>query len=345
MTDHKQKMIQRVRHHPEERLQASDLNTDMAYEAMLRRLHLRSLHDTWGAALGLRLALRNDGKAVLVAPGLAYDCLGRELLLTVSTALDAPLRPAGAQGQSLVYDLTVRYVEIDSKQRRDSGGDLCMTTNELGLDFRWALAGEGNSPAAEWLSEGIRLGEEVPLGRFILDAQDTLSGPSYLHRRNAHPLLRPHLASNIVQPEWQAEIEKVDDFTNILKSATFTSLINTAVGGFSQDTHYFVRLLPTTPLQTLQESGKLIGPLVSISNPTYQNFSLRVTYALHDDPANESDVLVLLLREIDHTRLLWLGAEPVTGCTPGMTQIYTVYGYLALNVTSLWTTALKLFGT
>ena len=30
-------------------------------------------------------------------PGLAYDCLGRELLLAVGTALKAPERPAGAQ--------------------------------------------------------------------------------------------------------------------------------------------------------------------------------------------------------------------------------------------------------
>ena len=52
------KSIRRIRHRQDERLLATDLNTDMAYEAMLRRLHLRSLHDTWGVALGLRLAAR-----------------------------------------------------------------------------------------------------------------------------------------------------------------------------------------------------------------------------------------------------------------------------------------------
>lgn len=339
-------LIQRVRHHQEERLQASDLNADMAYEAMLHRLHLRGLHDTWGAALGLRLARRNDGKAALVSPGMAYDRLGRELLLKVSTALDAPVRPAGSQGQALVYDLTVRHLDVDPKKPVPDGGSLCTIIPGLGLEFRWVLAGEVTSQAAQWLADGIRLGEEVPLGRFILNDQDLLSQPSYAHRRNARPLLRPHLAADTVLPAWEADYEQVDEFTTILRSATFTAEINTTNGGFSQDTHYFVRLLLTAELKSFLEDGKLIGPLVSISNPDYLGFTVRVSYALLADPVEQTSLLQKVGSEMEQTSLLWLGAEPVTGCTPGTTQIYTIYGFLAINLASQWTLAIQqLFGT
>jgi hypothetical protein len=44
------------------------------------------------------------------------------------------------------------------------------------------------------------------------------------------------------------------------------------------------------------------------------------------------------------TRLLWLGAEPVTGCTPSFAQIYTTYSqlYLLLQIQSM--SAMTYFG-
>jgi hypothetical protein len=339
------KPIRRIRHHQDERLLATDLNADMAYEAMLRRLHLRGLHDTWGVALGLRLVRGKDGKAALVTPGLAYDCLGRELLLPVGTALEAPTRPPEYAGLSLAYDLTVRYTLLQAQSSPQARADFCLQPPNQDLNFRWALAGALNHPAAAWLAESIRLGEEVPLGRFILDAKGTLSQPDYRFRRNARPLLRPHLALNSVLPAWQAKHEQVDESTNLLVCATFDASINTPEGGFSQDTHYFVRLLPSAGLAALLARGALLGPLTSVSNPSYSGFSVRVSFGLVN--ANQ-DQQLKLLSEIDTemraTRLLWVGAEPVTGCTPSFSQIYSGYGHLVMVLNAQAMTALTYFG-
>ena len=339
------KPVQRVRHHQDERLLAVDLNADMAYEAMLRRLHLRGLHDTWGVALGLRLALGQDGKSVLVTPGLAYDCLGRELLLAVGIALEAPVRPGGFAGTPLVYDLTVRYEDLDTKSPRQDSVFFCQQSPDRGLYFRWALAGPANHPASAWLAQNIRLGEEVPLGRFILSANDTLNQPEYRFRRNARPLLRPHLAVNSLPPVWQATYEQVDEETRLLRAATFTASINTPEGGFSQDTHYFVRLLPSEGLSALMAGGKLLGPITSLYNPTNSGFFVRVTFGLVNAiPKERRDMLDTLSVEMGLTRLVWLGSEPVTGCTPGMTRIYSLHDRLVKILNAQAITAMAFFG-
>ena len=339
------KPVQRVRHHQDERLLAADLNADMAYEAILRRLHLRGLHDTWGVALGLRLARGQDGKSVLVTPGLAYDCLGRELLLAVGIAMDAPARPAGFAGTPLVYDLTVRYVDLDTKSSHQASADFCQQSPDRGLDFRWALAGPANHPASAWLAQNIRLGEEVPLGRFILGANDTLNQPDYRFRRNARPLLRPHLAVNSVQPVWQVGYEQVDEKTRLLRTATFTASINTPEGGFSQDTHYFVRLLSGEGLSSLMAGGKLLGPMTSLYNPTFSGFSVRVTFGLVNTNSRERrELLDELSVEMGVTRLLWLGSEPVTGCTPGMRRIFSLHDRLVKILSARAITAMTYFG-
>lgn len=339
------KSIRRIRHHQDERLLASDLNADMAYEAMLRRLHLRGLHDTWGVALGLRLSRGQDGKAALVKPGLAYDCLGRELLLADGFALQAPTRPAGYAGAALAFDLVVRYTDIVKDGSRSDGAAICPPPPSRGLAFRWAMAGPASHPASALLAKGIRLGEEVPLGRFILDPNDRLSSPDYRLRRTARPLLRPHLAFNSVQPAWQPVCEQVDDQTSMCKSATFTAAVSAADGGFSQNTHYFVRLLPSDSLVALLTGGKLLGPLTSVCNPSSSGFSVRVAFGLLSANLQQQRAL---LDDIDNaiasSRLLWLGAEPVAGCAPEFVQIFFNYAPLLTILQLQSMSAMAYFG-
>jgi hypothetical protein len=61
-------------------LAGTDLRAAHAYLDVLRARHLRGAHATWGVALGL--SVRDVGGGVFeVGEGLAYDALGRELLV------------------------------------------------------------------------------------------------------------------------------------------------------------------------------------------------------------------------------------------------------------------------
>src|SRR5690348_14286372 len=92
----------RLRHHQGQHLQVADLQDEYDNLTWLRGLHVLGLHDTWGIALGFSVQLGpKKSNTVLVGPGLAYDCRGREIVLIQTHAV------AGPQGGSAIPDGTV----------------------------------------------------------------------------------------------------------------------------------------------------------------------------------------------------------------------------------------------
>lgn len=93
--------IERLRYWQGQTLRSRDLNDQLAYDASLRWWHNRAIHDTWGVVFGLRPGL--DGQEVIVSPGLAYDCFGRELILAPSRGIALP-----RSGEGQVWLLVLR---------------------------------------------------------------------------------------------------------------------------------------------------------------------------------------------------------------------------------------------
>ena len=96
--------IQRLRHVTRELLRSRDFRDQEAFSKQLRWWHNRALHDAFGVASGLSVALAADVASALVQPGIAYDRVGRELLVF------AP-RPVPLPGQQQPMTLVVRYRE------------------------------------------------------------------------------------------------------------------------------------------------------------------------------------------------------------------------------------------
>ena len=96
-------------------LTADDLQREQDYHRDKARLHNRFLHG-WGVVDGLRVSV--DQGAVVVAPGLALDCAGNELILPTEERVSL----SGLTGRKYV---TIRYVELptarDSITKRGSG--------------------------------------------------------------------------------------------------------------------------------------------------------------------------------------------------------------------------------
>src|SRR5687768_5816526 len=88
--------IQRMRHVPRQMLRSRDFRDQETTDAELRWWHQRAVHDAFGVADGLVVTRSADGASVTVAPGLAYDCYGRELRLRAPRTLAVP-----ASGQPL----------------------------------------------------------------------------------------------------------------------------------------------------------------------------------------------------------------------------------------------------
>src|SRR4051794_20115559 len=74
-------------------LASRDLQADMEAELRMHRLHVGTVHHTWGVALGLELTLTDDRRRVKVGPGLAYDSVGRPILLAEVFEIGGPKGP------------------------------------------------------------------------------------------------------------------------------------------------------------------------------------------------------------------------------------------------------------
>src|SRR5581483_6189128 len=77
--------IRRVRYFDRQFLRASDFQEEQAYHIALRRRHNIAGH-TWGIVVGLALEVDGEGN-LSVAPGLAIDGFGRELVVSGRRAI------------------------------------------------------------------------------------------------------------------------------------------------------------------------------------------------------------------------------------------------------------------
>jgi hypothetical protein len=105
-----EKPLERLHFFNGQRLQAEDFRLEQDYHMRVRRWLNRSLY-TSGIASGLEVRKIPGKSSVVVGPGLALDCFGREIIL-----LDE--QPVSLHGRGIHY-LTIRYQE-DSTARQDA---------------------------------------------------------------------------------------------------------------------------------------------------------------------------------------------------------------------------------
>jgi hypothetical protein len=280
-----------------------DLDDAVAYEQRMLELHVRAVHDTWGVALGLTLTLGSDRRAVLVSPGLAYDCRGQSIVLGVAVQLDAPLALPGVAGPS-AFDLVLAPPAPAEGAPCEPIATCAGDVPPVRAALRWEHAAPSATPAPPGAA-GIRLGEEIPLGRFARAADGTLTGPDASHRRIARGLARPHVAFGVTRPGellWQPGAWDT------------AATIDTAAAGFTTHPLYFAWVLdrPWTMFD--------IGPFVSVGQSTRTSFRLHLLFgsAVAPPPMLIAELMLAQRTAAASARIMWLGVEMTTGCPPSL---------------------------
>lgn len=319
--------LHRIRYRQDQRLQADDLKDDMAYEAQLRALHIRTVHRTWGVALGFEVSLDEADNTVTVTPGLAYDCHGHEILSSRSQIFSAPSLPNSVTAGW--FELVIRYRQLSTPSLHYES--LCSSSDSPTLeqpDWRWVYAGPVDDSAAHPppLAADVRLGKEIPLARVQVTSGQFVA-LDFSQRRNAQKLVRPHIATGQ---------QRQGSLTINGSILSWSVEIDTSSAGFSSETPlYFVSLAdhPLSPtsgfIQLLQNSGgprreellqRAIGPWVSINHPNRNLFRLEVRMAVAD--LSLRNQLLALPRNILQLPITvnWLGIEPVGSCAPVITS-------------------------
>jgi hypothetical protein len=294
----------RVEFRPGARLTAHDLQAAADHARRLHGLHVRALHDTWGIALGYEVALDSSRRQVRVGPGLAYDCNGEELLLRDAIAIPGPM---GRHMKPVAFDLILRAADSLDPQAARARDSVCVGAGGTrSIIVRWALAGATSlGDRLPTLAPGVRLGSEVPLGRFIRATDGTLDGPDPSISRRARPLLRPHIGVGRANGQ-RATCERL----------ICQLKVDTKEAGFS-GTPLYLALVGGGSVVVAGAEDLLVGPFVSITDPAKDGFTLQVIFALRPSPITDTRALEVAIKAaMAKASFDWLGLEPFGGCPP-----------------------------
>ena len=297
--------LERIRYCEGQLLAARDLQDDKDFEALLRWMHTRFLHNTWGIALGLDVELVDSSKVVRVSPGLAYDCNGRELLITQPDEIAVPMMVAGGK-----FDLVIRYKDDVEFPRKPDVVAVCLPDEMDPQQERPIFHPLKEQPVFLWRQpEAVRLGEEIPLVRVQMDGTGEIT-PNRCVRRNARPLMRPHIGRGTTkagQTAWE-EWELNDMVVG------YQVTIDTSEAGFTQTPCYFAFLQGDLWSQDVL-SNFIIGPFESIAEESADRFTFRIMLppgmtVASRDVNEEFEDCFQNAAQAEAWYVSWIGVEP-----------------------------------
>ncbi len=306
-----------MRHHYGQLLSAGDLRDDFQREMQLRWWHTVGLHNTWGIAMGLTVKRLKSERGVRVLPGLAYDRLGRELILPEPIEIGLPIEDSDAA--RLPWALELILVMHHGEQTVPSPAaditlvcpsDPTASPKERAV-FGWRRPGE------------VRPGLDVSLARVTVNAPVIADlDPSV--RRSARTLVRPRIVTgrtsrNTAWSRWPRP-------ENSRHQLGWSIEVDTSQAGFDYVPHYFA-WLTSAPLETSPNLAlNLIGPFTFIDDPMPSKFTFVALFATSGGEKIDQNKLGQIFPSVG-----WMAIEPAGPHWPlsGLWDRYRLLEYLA----------------
>lgn len=286
--------LQRLRYWQGQTLKSHDFRDQLAVEAQLRWWHNRALHNAYGVVEGFEVE-QNAG-AVIIRRGLAYDCFGRELILTADLLFPRPEGPVPDAGMTLL----ARFRETRQFPRKDEMTAACAPNQALTAErpeFFWKRA------------DLVEIRDGVPLYR-LLENENVKSV-----RPLARALARPHIASGSTisgNTDWELWSEPVGDSQMNLG---FQVGVDTSAAGFTEVPCYFAWLQGALWTPELKPDFFPIF-LEHIASLSTTGFTVRLWMPNLPVPGNETTNLAFADRFPGFGRkqelfICWLGIQAV----------------------------------
>ena len=220
-----QRELERLRYWQGQLIRSEDFNDQAAVDDQLRWWHNRALHNAYGIAAGmlegLRVTLTDPAaREFTIRPGVAYDCFGRELILTQERREKLPAEiTEGSATLLLQYRATGSVRDIAT---------VCSHSSR-----------EVTGPVLKWQSGRFNIRDGVPIASVSdvskLDSETKIDAD----RPIARPLARPHIASGRTQADgagWELWTEKTAGGRFFLG---FQIRVDTSAAGFTRIPGYF----------------------------------------------------------------------------------------------------------
>lgn len=219
--------LERVQYWQGQMLRSRDFRDNEAVEAQRRWWHNRAEHAAFGISRGLEASPADATvTAVLVQPGLAYDCFGRELILERARTIPVPLNSASS---SVV--LVMSHLNTQDSDRSTATAEVCWTDIHPfdSVEFFWKP------------KEAVRTENGVPIAQVV----STLTGREIdkkFFRSPTQADASPTVATGTTlrgKTPWQAELLGRISAGQIIEVRT---RVNTSAGGFTSVPCYFAWL-------------------------------------------------------------------------------------------------------
>ncbi len=212
-------------------LTSRDLRDDQHNGDVLRELHIRYLHKTWGVVEGLDVLAA--GPALTVTPGYALDRQGHELLLPVATFVHAPTQMSAA---------TTMYLTISNASGTKAG---CTTIDLATLcpGVRYADPIEAGSLSWKTVKE-VSPGHDVLLARVLVSNGAFASPPDTSIQRRAASLASTRTWSDATQAGqtgWTTPAQFTTEHS-LSPFAFIQTTVDTSAAGFISRPAYFARV-------------------------------------------------------------------------------------------------------
>ena len=273
-----------------------DLRDCVGHEARMLGLHVLAAHRTWGIALGLTASIDPSGTIVTIAEGAAFTRSGDVLALTTISIPAPTIATPGIARRT--FDLLLRA----SDTRRES----CVRTITCDgievtvprVELRWSLA-HTLKGGTSLLGDDVRLGDDIPIARFVRELNGTLTGPDGSERRVVRGLVRPHIAAGQTRA---GELTWSDGQADIWVH------IDTSAGGFSTTPVYLAAIAGVTA------SASLVGPWLHVEQVTPSGFIARLVGGA--SPPQPIPLLRASLHASAHNATIaWTGIESAHACS------------------------------
>jgi hypothetical protein len=252
--------LERVRYEQGQVIRSRDFNDQAANEDQLRWWHNRSLHNAYGVVSGIlngfAVQLTDPAtKEFTVRPGVAYDCFGRELILTRERKTRLP--DEIAEGTAI---LLLQYQAPAVKAGQACNCPQAETT--------------AHEPALRWVSGRVSVRDGVAIARVSdvgnLDSETVVDTDVPIVRA----LARPHMASGKTESDggpWELWTQRTSAGEFFIG---FQIRVDTSAAGFTRVPCYFA-WAPTLLVESTEISGAEVNSFTfRLWLPTFTGFRL-----------------------------------------------------------------------
>lgn len=303
--------LYRFRYRQGQKLASRDLCDQTEVEGHLRWWHNRAVHDAYGVADGYAVRAKSD--LVLVRPGMAYDCFGRELLLQTMQVVTLPKHLPAEQGQ---LSLLISYKDGGDYPRKNETGSACLPLEAKPCPA--SLFGKGlvRVPSEPGLFDEIPLflwqepsqvkavdGVVLAVVDYVVEGDMVkIEDITQQGKPVARPMARPHIANGATvagETAWETWTETLESAVGGEPQTEGVGLqvwIDTSAAGFSTTPCYFSSLqggpmgYDADPECFRSFGQSYLAPLTHVAEPSVDGFIFRLWLPIQGDSKNVETV-------------------------------------------------------